>query len=132
MVTLFAADSRYRKLITHARAAALILRKPHVREILGVTCPSHCATRWIYDYPIMRFIFNHFDEAVPILATMDFELRNLVWQLVPLSDPMFLAVRTLQCDDGSISAVIPETNKLVKRLKGEAGVLDEPIKSMYI
>jgi hypothetical protein len=80
----------------------------------------------------VRFVFNHFDEAVPILPTMDFEFCNLIRQLVPLLEPVFLAVRTLECDDGSVATVVPEINKLVRRLKLEAGVIDEPIKIMYI
>jgi hypothetical protein len=63
---------------------------------------------------------------------MDFELCNLVRQLVPLAEPVFLAVRTLECDDESVAAAVPEINKLVRRLKAEARVVEEPIKSMYI
>jgi hypothetical protein len=132
IIQLFKTDPIYRQLISQARDAAIILRQPHVREMLGLTCPSHCATRWIYDYPLVRFIFNHFEEAVQVLANLGFGLSDQVPQLVPLLEPVFLAVRALECDDASAAAVVPELNRLMTSLNAQADLIDEPLKQMYL
>jgi hypothetical protein len=100
--------------------------------MVGLTCPSHCATRWISDYPLVRFIFDHFDEIGQIRANVGFDLSDHVRQLVPLLEPVFLAVRALECDDACAAAVVPKLNKLIMNLKAQADVVDEPLKQMYL
>jgi hypothetical protein len=50
--------------------------------------------------------------------------------LVPLFEPVFLAVPTLECDDSLVAAAVPEIHKPVIRVKVQAGFVDKPLKRM--
>jgi hypothetical protein len=53
-------------------------------------------------------------------------------ELVPLLEPVFLAVRALECDDAGAAAVVPELNELITNLKAQADVVDEPLTQMCL
>jgi hypothetical protein len=63
----------YRRLMRQQREAAVLLRKRGAPDALNGACPMHCATRWIYDSSIFRFVIDHFDLANDILRESHFE-----------------------------------------------------------
>jgi hypothetical protein len=131
MVYLHKKHPRYATIINQARAAAVILRKPRNRKALGLICPEHCPTRWVYDYVITRFIFNHFEDAQALLAAESFHLDEDVKFLVPLLEKLFVTVRTLECDDSSLAAVVPEIEKLAEFLLQEGMKLGGEMEDIY-
>lgn len=48
------------------------------QDVLGSICPSHCSTRWIYDYDIVCFIINNAEEIIQKFNYKDFPLDNFV------------------------------------------------------
>jgi hypothetical protein len=59
---LFDKNPLSRKMISAARVVSVYLRKPRSRDVLHTACPMHCPTRWIYDYPLLKFLLDH-DES---------------------------------------------------------------------
>jgi hypothetical protein len=84
MVELFNQNDWYRELIIEAREIAVFLRKPAPRTAIGATCPGHCATRWIYDYPLVRFLCTHFDQAEQLLQAAGRDIHREILLLLPL------------------------------------------------
>jgi hypothetical protein len=47
------------RFVTSLRALAVFLRKPAQRRQLGLVCPLHIITRWLYDFQILDFVLNN-------------------------------------------------------------------------
>jgi hypothetical protein len=124
MVHLSRRNQPSRRLIDQVREAAVLLRKPAMRDALGVACPAHCATRWIDDYPILRFIIDHRDVALDLLGAAAFELDPEFVNLLPLLEKVFLAVRSLEADDASLSGVYVHIEALLRSLNRSAASME--------
>jgi hypothetical protein len=112
LVLLFKTNLWDQKLISGVRHASVVLLKPRNRIILGSISPSHCITRWIYDYPIVRFILDHDEIVNDILAANrdKIELPNEVSDIFFLLEKIFLAVHELESDDASVVRARPAVN----------------------
>ena len=120
MLELFRENSHYRELIGQAREAEVFLRKPGARAAIGQTCPAHCATRWIYDYPLLRFLCNFYEEAADLLATTRLQLSPQIKLLIPLLEKIFHTMRVFEADDAPLACVVPEIEELLRHLKRNA------------
>jgi hypothetical protein len=56
----------------------------------------YCETRWIYDYPVVRFLCDHFDLASDLLAAERVFLSSEIVHLMPILEQLFLTVRDLE------------------------------------
>jgi hypothetical protein len=120
MVCLFRKNDHYRFLIQKAREAAVELRKPYAREIIGKMCPMHCTTRWIYDYPLVRFLCNNYEIATTLLESKGLELSPEINLLIPLLEKVFETMRIFEADDAPLACVVPQITKLVEYLQRHA------------
>jgi hypothetical protein len=93
IITLFKENAHYRHLIEQSRAAAVYLHKPGARAEIGGMSPAHCATRWISDYPLVRFLCNSYEQAKALLARGGMELSPDVRLLIPLLQKVFGTMR---------------------------------------
>jgi hypothetical protein len=104
----------------------VFLRKPKNREVLGAICPAYCATRWIYDYPLVRFIFNRRDMISELFEEIDFELIAEIEILIPLLEKVFVTVRDFEADHANCAEVYPKIKELLKYLESHALAFDRP------
>jgi hypothetical protein len=98
-MTLHDRNRRYPEIFNQTREVAGILRQLRNREVLGFICPGQCPTRWVYDYLIVRFTFNHFEDAHALFAGEGFDLDEDIKFLIPLLEQLFVTVRTPECDN---------------------------------
>jgi hypothetical protein len=73
----------------------------------------HCATRWIYDYPILRFIFDHIDNVQMIFADLEHSCPNQITPLLPLLEQVFSTVRQFEFDCPSLAIGYPGVEELI-------------------
>jgi hypothetical protein len=132
MSDLFKSNATYRRLITRARDLAVFLRKSKNREILGRVCPAYCATRWIYDYPLVRFIFNHRAVIHELFEEADLEILDEIEILIPLLEKVFLSVRDFEADHANCAQVYPRIKSLLQYLeRHESTIVRSDWKDMY-
>jgi hypothetical protein len=120
MIALFKENGYYRELIEQARKAAIVLRKPWARVVIGSICPAYCATRWIYDYPLVKFLCKHFAQANHLLLRKDIELSPQIMLLIPLLEKIFNMIRIFEADDAPLACVVPEITNLLLSLQKQA------------
>jgi hypothetical protein len=133
MVHLYQQNENYRRIIGQVREAAVLLRKPMNRDVLHATCPMHCATRWIYDYPLLGFITDHLEVATDLLGRSQFELDPQFINLLPLLEKVFLVVRSLEADDASVCGVYSRIEELLRSLSRCADAMEcEFMHDLYI
>jgi hypothetical protein len=136
IVELFAGNGLYADLIRNARDVAVRLRKPNGRRAVGKVCPFHCATRWIYDYPIVHFIRANLEKAQDFLRSEKsnerIELNERVLELVPLLEKLYHTVHVLERDNASIGEAFPTITGFLANLGKDAETCeDEGIKQIY-
>jgi hypothetical protein len=124
MTDLFRSNFRYGARIRWARDIAVFLRKPANREALDAGCPAHCATRLIYDYPLVRFIFNHRETVHHLVEETERQTLEEVAILIPLLEKVFLLVRNLEADHADCAQVYPKIKELVTYLQRHASTMD--------
>jgi hypothetical protein len=120
IIPLFKENAHYRHLIKQARGAAVYLRKPGARAEIGGIYPAHYAIRWIYDYPLVRFLCKSYEQANALLARGGMELSPDVRLLIPLLQKVFDTMRVFEADDAPITYVVPENADLLSFLERQA------------
>jgi hypothetical protein len=80
---------------------------------------------------IARFIFNRFEDVRALLADEDFDLDEDVKLLVPLLEKLFVTFWTLESDDSSLAAVVPEIEKLAEFLLHQGMKLGGEMAAIY-
>jgi hypothetical protein len=110
----------YRALIEQAHRAALFLRKPRTdTEIRGI-CLGNCAINWIYDYPLVRFLCNIYEQATDLLTGEELELFSQIKLFIPLLEKIFDTVRIFKADNAPFACVVPETADISSYLEHHA------------
>jgi hypothetical protein len=117
IVCLSQASESCRDLITSARDAAVVLRKRECRATFGAVCPMYCATRWIHDYLILGFIFDHLNNVHMFFADRGHRRPNQMIALLPLLEQVFSTVRHFEFDRTSLAIVYPGVQELITLLK---------------
>jgi hypothetical protein len=109
---LYDQEKLYRDQIDLIRSLATRFRKPEARAFIGATCPAHCATRWIYDYPILSFIEERQEKIESFDLDAFYGYRRVAKYFFPLLQKVFTAVRILEADDASVGRVFPVIDDL--------------------
>jgi hypothetical protein len=126
---LYESNEYFRECISHIRYVAVKLRKPDARAALGRTCPSHCATRWIYDYPILDFIYSHMEEIEESSIGDRVGLRRYSMaycsEMLPFLQKLFVTVRILEADNAALGRVFPVVDELLTLLHHSALAITE-------
>jgi hypothetical protein len=117
IISLYKENMHYRALIEQVREAAIILRKPRARAMIGAICPAHCPTRWIYDYQLVRFLTNNYEQANNILISYGLYLSPQINLLIPLLEKTFDTMRVFEADDAPLACVVPEITDLLSSLQ---------------
>jgi hypothetical protein len=120
MITLFNENTYYRACIEQAHRATVFLRKPETHtEIRGI-CPGNEAIHWIYDYPLVRFLCNSYEQATDFLAGEELELFPQIKLLISLLEKIFDTMRVYKIDNAPFACVVPEIADLSSYLEWHA------------
>jgi hypothetical protein len=127
---LFALNGTYQSLISEVHEAATLLRKPDYQDMMGATCPTHCPTRWVYDFRIVSFLVERFDAASAALAGV-LDLDPRIPELLPLLDAVFRTMGELEADDAPLALVFPALRRLFIFLEQQHEDLSSGVCELY-
>jgi hypothetical protein len=64
---LFHRNPLYAEMICAAGLVSVYLRKPGCRDVLHAACLTNCPTKWIYDYPLLKFLLDYEEIAFDLI-----------------------------------------------------------------
>jgi hypothetical protein len=77
----------------------------------------YCETRWTSDYPVVRFLCDHFDLVSDLLAAERFFWWREIMHLMPILEQLFLMVLDLESDKCAVAEVYPGIDEMLLMLR---------------
>jgi hypothetical protein len=118
------------KMISAARLVSVYLCKPRCWDVLHAACPTHCPTRWIYDYPLLQFLLGHEEIAFDLIrhnnanSNMPISFPYEIFVFLPLIGKVFHLIPEMEQDDARLSQVYLMITEFLSSLKREAENVD--------
>jgi hypothetical protein len=127
---LFKSDETYRYVINQVHDVANLLRKQRAEERLNAICPTHCPTRWAYDFRILGFIVERF-VLVREIVDPDISLDEEICDFLPLLEGAFRTIGEFEADDAPLSCVYPSVQQLVHFLDEQSAEKSPRVRAAY-
>jgi hypothetical protein len=117
--------------VTSLRALAVFLRKRAQRRKLGLVCPLHIITRWLYDFQILDFVLNN-EAGINAIGDRTHRVKPIFRPLFDLLRVWFALVTQLEASDCCLSSAYPTIRSATTELAQiRDQCTDEAIRGVY-
>jgi hypothetical protein len=119
------------RFVRSLRALAAFLRIPAQRRQLGLVCPLHIITRWLYDFQILEFVLNN-EAGINAVGDRTHRVKPSFRPLFDLLRIWFALVTQLEASDCCLSSAYPTIRSATTELAQiRDQQTDEAIREIY-